>query len=296
MKINAITKTNFTGLFTDKTHQNNGNWRMEYSPYSWEKNNTSKMANQVDLDLKSYTLPDNEKIFAYGCDGKKSCKDIFGTEFYYEYPNGAMRKTITEMPAMNREESLNVQTKKLKTFVDMKYGEMNNRLEWNIKNSQKLFDLNKKSFMDASEEYDLGFFDRTHSKKDLKNNMKRSFDDIYSCGKTLLYNAMDYIELSKSKDIIVDKIAENEKEIKLLKDARLKDNLIDISKRDVYDPNKALWIAMHNAKAIINKIVALPDRTITVEQILKAIGNNIKDAEIPQKAVQYVDALIKKAI
>ena len=31
MKIQAInTNTNFKGLFTDKSAQNNGNWRMEY--------------------------------------------------------------------------------------------------------------------------------------------------------------------------------------------------------------------------------------------------------------------------
>ena len=52
MKIQAInTNTNFKGLFTDKSAQNNGNWRMEYQPYSWESNNTGKMANKERIDI-----------------------------------------------------------------------------------------------------------------------------------------------------------------------------------------------------------------------------------------------------
>ena len=63
MKINAINNTNFRGLFTDKTAQNGGNWRMEYSPYSWESNNSSKMANKKKIDVYASSLPDNEEIY-----------------------------------------------------------------------------------------------------------------------------------------------------------------------------------------------------------------------------------------
>lgn len=296
MKINAITNASFRGLFTNKSHENGGNWKMEYSPYSWESNNTSKMANQTELDILGYTLPDNEKMYQMDCTGRKSCKDIFDTEFYYEYPNGTMRKTITEVPAMNLEESLKVQTEKLKEFAQIKKGRMRNQLEWDIKNSQKYSSKCKDAFVECSKEYDLGYFDRTHTRKGLKSRMAEHFDTLDTITNILRKNALEYMELSKSKDMIVDKIAENNKKIEILKEARLKDILIDISRRDVYDPNRALWLAMHNAKAIVNKIVALPHKTISVRQILNAIGHNIKEAEIPQKAIEYVDVLIKQAL
>ena len=122
MKINAISNTNFKGLFTDKSAQNGGNWKMEYSPYAWEAKYfkiDSKMANQENIDIFGTCLPDNEKIYTNE-NGKKSAKDILGTEFYYEYENGKVRKTITEVPAMNRENSLKVYNKKLDKFLKMK--------------------------------------------------------------------------------------------------------------------------------------------------------------------------------
>ena len=77
MKINAINNTNFKGLFTNKSSQNGGNWRMEYSPYAWESKNgweiDSKMANQSGIDIFGTCLPDNEKIYTEK-NGKKSAK------------------------------------------------------------------------------------------------------------------------------------------------------------------------------------------------------------------------------
>ena len=77
---------NFKGLFIDKSLENDGNWRMEYSPYSWETKNwniDSKMASQSCIDIYGNELPDNEKIYS-AIENKKSAKDILGTEFYYE--------------------------------------------------------------------------------------------------------------------------------------------------------------------------------------------------------------------
>ena len=119
MKINVISNTNFRGLFTDKSAQNGGNWKMEYSPYSWESKNfklDSTMADQGDVDILGTCLPDNEKIYTEQ-NGRKSAKDILGTEFYYEYDNGKVRKTITEVPAMNRQDSLRVYNSKLEKFL-----------------------------------------------------------------------------------------------------------------------------------------------------------------------------------
>ena len=71
MKINAITNTSFKGLFTDRTQENNGNWRMEYRPYSWE----NKMVPKTKIDVFSSVLPTNEEIYIGGGQ-RESSKDI----------------------------------------------------------------------------------------------------------------------------------------------------------------------------------------------------------------------------
>ena len=46
--------------------------------------------------------------------------DILGTTSYYKTYDGRMRRTIDEMPAMNREDSLKVLDKKLGKFLEQK--------------------------------------------------------------------------------------------------------------------------------------------------------------------------------
>ena len=72
--------------------------------------------------------------------------------------------------------------------------------------------------------------------------------------------------------------------------------MIDISRRDIYDPNKALWSALQNIKEAAEKYVSLPHKTISVQEILKAVGTKAKKVDIPKLAVQYVDTLIQKRI
>lgn len=122
MKIQAInTNTNFKGLFTDKSAQNNGNWRMEYQPYSWESNNTGKMANKERIDIYANMLPDNEEIYTKNKGYyAETSGDILGTTSYYKTYDGRMRRTIDEMPSLNREDSLKVLDKKLGKFLEQK--------------------------------------------------------------------------------------------------------------------------------------------------------------------------------
>ena len=72
--------------------------------------------------------------------------------------------------------------------------------------------------------------------------------------------------------------------------------MIDISRRDIYDPNKALWQAMQNSKDAVEKYVSLPHKTISVQEILKAIDTKAKNVDIPKLAIQYVDSLIRNRI
>ena len=125
MKIQSIhANTNFKGLFTDKSKENSGNWKMEYQPYSWEKNHNyaiSRMANKQSFDIYDSKLPDNEEIYLRNTTYRaETSKDILGTESYFVNYDGTMRRTIDEKPAMNREKSLEVLYKKYNAFLEMK--------------------------------------------------------------------------------------------------------------------------------------------------------------------------------
>ena len=296
MKINAINNTNFKGLFTNKS--TNNNWRMEYSPYSWEQNNTSKMAPKQKLDIYASKLADNEEIYTVETypNLRSSSKDIFGTESYFEdNVTGKIRKTITEVPAMNREDSLMVLNKKLARFLGMKEKEMSlikNDVELIKPSTIKSEDRFKKFYSDAEE----GYFSRTYSLSTSHGTMKEEFDNVRNNVVNLYNKFNNYVQLRDSADNVKKQISLNESEVNQLKKLRASNQLIDISRRDIYDPNKALWDALQNIKAVANKFVCLPHKIISVEEILKAVGLKVKSSEIPQEAIKYVDVLIKKSI
>ena len=299
MQIQAINKnTNFKGLFTDKTSQNGGNWRMEYSPYSWEYKNgkISTMADQADLFIASSHLPDNEKIFETK-NGKMSAKDILGTEFYYQYEDGRMRKTITEVPAMNREDSLTVLSNKLGKFIEMKK-EALRELQLKMSDLKGYIERDSMRFDNYSIDYDNGgwFSIADNPRSENKASMVYENNHIVRNALDMHKNIEDYIKIRDSKDDVIELQKSKLAERNQLRDARLKGKLIDISRRDIYDPNKALWEAMHNIKAAADKLIALPHKTISVQEILKAIGGKVKETDVPKLAVNYVDKLIKYCV
>lgn len=298
MKINAISNTNFRGLFSNKSAQNGGNWRMEYSPYAWESKNgvdiDSKMANQFNIDIFGTCLPDNEKIYTEK-NGKKSAKDILGTEFYYEYNNGKVRKTITEIPAMNREDSLKVYNQKLNKFLEMKK-EKAESMEKAVANATKNLDDDAEMFYSRADDLKNSYFGRSYTTEDSSRMMENKFNKVKDSLEDVTQQFKDYANLRDSSDKVKQHIYDNENEINLLSQKRKAGKLIDISRRDIYDPNKALWSAMQNIKEVAGKYVSLPHKTISVQEILKAIGSKAKSTDIPKLAIQYVDALIKNRI
>lgn len=298
MKINVISNTNFRGLFTNKSAQNGGNWRMEYSPYAWESKNgwtiDSKMANQSDIDVFGSCIPDNEKIYTEK-NGRKSAKDIFGTEFYYEYDNGKVRKTITEVPAMNREDSLRVYNQKLNRFLEMQ-NEKAESLENAVSDIGKNLDNQSATFYRRADDIKQPFYKRDFTSANSSGVMVQEFDRMKDSAKSVVEQFREYAVLRDSNDSVKKCIADNEKEISLLSEKRKAGKLIDISRRDVYDPNKPLWQAMQNIKDAVEKYVSLPHKTISVQEILKAVGTKAKKVDIPKLAIQYVDSLIQKRI
>ena len=296
MKINAINNTNFKGLFTNKSSQNGGNWKMEYSPYAWESRNwynLSKMDIQRDIDIFGTVLPDNEKIYTDKY-GRKSAKDILGTEFYYEQ-DGKIRKTITEVPAMNRENSLKVYNRKLQKFLEMKSQKMDAITEAirNIPNG--FYDMSSK-FNERADDIKKMYIRRVYSLEGSSDVMSEQYNKMRNSAMNAVDQFETYKNLNESKDYVKNHIAENDKEIALLSEKRKAGKLIDISRRDIYDPNKKFWEALQNMKEATDKFVALPHKTISVKEILKKIGDGVKKADIPNEAIRYVDYLISNRL
>lgn len=316
MKISAINNTNFKGLFTDKSNENNGNWKIEYQPYSWELTPYQQwaprefgMSEQHDLDMFSEKLPDNEKIYSntfsrehYGSrpTGRESCKDIFGTEFYYQdFGTNKMRKTITVLPAMSRENSLIVLNKKLETFIKMKKDLMNEKKS-SVSDVKEEIENNSKEYNQNTYEIQDSALSRLFS-SEILSKMDKSFETVKN-NAMKTYNAFqDYMKLNESMQGAKNLYKTNAAEIELLKNARETGNLIDISRRDIYDPNKPLWNSiqeMIRTKTLetSKKLVALPHKTITMQEIVQALGDKIKSSNAPTEIINYIDNLIKPRV
>lgn len=297
MKINAINNTNFRGLFTDKSSQNGGNWKMEYSPYAWESPNgynLSKMDTQRDIDIFGTVLPDNEKIYTENYN-RKSAKDILGTEFYYETYDGRVRKTITEVPAMNREDSLRVYNSKLQKFLEMKSNKLASIAQAILDIPNGFTEMCSK-FNERARDIKQGYFARSYTLEGSSNEMTTQFDNMTRSANKAVDEFKQYKSMRESMDFVKKYIAENDKEIELLSEKRNAGKLIDISKRDAYDPNKKLWQALQNIKEAVDKYVSLPHKTISVQEILNNIGKDIKKADIPKVAIEYVDYLVSNRL
>ena len=305
MKIQAITNTDFKGLYTDKSAQNRGNWKIEYQPYSWEKLNMYKFgtASQEEWNILANSLPDNEKHFTetkprkydwYPKEGRESCRDILGTEFYYhDFETKKMRNVIDHKEALNLEDSLNVLNRKLARFLDLKEEEMKS-LEDIFKSDKEIINKHSADFDHYSSDYDDSFLSRTNDKKYNKQKMVEHKNGLKEKADTMFDNIQKYIGLRTSSEQVKEKRLNIEQEIALINKAKNSGNLIDISQRVyVYDPNKKLWDALQNIQAVKNKLVALPHRTISVREILNEIGAHIKECDIPEKAIEYIDMLIK---
>ncbi len=292
MKINAISTTNFKGLFTDKTAQNNGNWLMEYSPYSWEKNNTSKMAIKEKIDVFSDHLPDNEEIYTKFSEDSENSKDIFGTESYYKHSDGKMRTVITEVPAMNREESLKVQNRKLDVFLEMKnnkYQSIKSGLNNTISDVYESGSIYKR----YADDIPLGFFSSQYDRVEAVNAMNNEFDKVSAAAIKTYQDFQRYDQLRESADAVYKTQAKNTKEISLLQNLRKSGALIDISRRDLRNPDLALdELFNHSLETIKTKFVCLPHKLISIGEIMKMMG---RAAELPtNKAfiLSYIKGLI----
>jgi len=295
MKIQSINSTNFKGLFTDKTSQNGGNWLMEYSPYSWESDNKSKMTPKKKVDLSASYLPDNEEIFEKIPNHYEYSSDILGTTSYYvDHYTNKMRKTITEVPAMDRKTSLQVLDKKMGVFLNMKNEAMDHIDKLMLDNAE-FYNIAKNKYESYSGYYEESFW------KSSKNEDKRLMDTAFSSLKdrvsVILENINKYTGIAKTLKTVQDKRNSIQKEITLLENAQNAGKLIDISRQDVKFPLQPLMDSLNNFQLFKNNselLIALPDRTVSAKSIISALSKKGSNFVIPSEVIKYVEKLIKK--
>lgn len=300
MKIQAINgNTNFKGLFTDKTAENGGNWRMEYRPYSWESANTGKMAPKAQFSVYAKKLPDNEEIYtkSWKSEFHEVSEDILGTKSYYKRQDGSMRRTISEMPSLNREESLKVLDKKLDAFLNMKneerkvvQGELNKIYEEGTGFAED-YDL-----ANAHYRRSLGWFEGISHNNEVVNTMNdkkfrlnRAFDKMFEASN-------DYIKLQASIDAVRQTKENGLKEIKQLEELRKADKLIDISRRDIENPNGALIQALKDMRGVVGKYICLPNKLISMDEFLKSINPKNIASFSQDEVTRQVEKLFKNII
>ena len=293
MKIQAInTNTNFKGLFTDKSAQNNGNWRMEYQPYSWESNNTGKMANKERIDIYANMLPDNEEIYTKNKGYyAETSGDILGTTSYYKTYDGRMRRTIDEMPAMNREDSLKVLDKKLGKFLEQKQ-ELRKELEAN-------FDRQTLAIRSSSDNYNIASYELDNTfwtKKNIKNNMDNAARELKNNADIMYQNSQNYIKLMGSIDAVRQTKESGQKEIKQLEELRKSGKLIDISRRDIPNPNEALKQALADIRAAAGKFLCLPHKLMSMEEVLKIVNPRNLSSGYNNEIMHHIEKLIKRTV
>ena len=293
MKIQAInTNTNFKGLFTDKSAQNNGNWRMEYQPYSWESNNTGKMANKERIDIYANMLPDNEEIYTKNKGYyAETSGDILGTTSYYKTYDGRMRRTIDEMPAMNREDSLKVLDKKLGKFLEQKQ-ELRKELEAN-------FDRQTLAIRSSSDNYNIASYELDNTfwtKKNIKNNMDNAARELKNNADIMYQNSQNYIKLMGSIDAVTQTKENGQKEIKQLEELRKSGKLIDISRRDIPNPNEALKQALADIRAAAGKFLCLPHKLMSMEEVLKIVNPRNLSSGYNNEIMHHIEKLIKRTV
>lgn len=302
MRIQAInTNTNFKGLFTDKTSQNNGNWRMEYSPYSWEKNSDGKigqMANKAKFDvLTDKILPDNEEIFVRFSETPRaeSSKDILGTESYFIRPDGRMRSTITEVPAMNREDSLKVLDQKYDRFLGMK-DYLKRNLETNFDTLKNSADSASSDYNSHSAEHMKGMFERAYNKDQARRYMDQDKAALKNSTDKMYENAQKYIKLVNSMESVRNTKEKISKEINRLEELRKADKLIDISRQGIDNANAPLAEALQNIKAAAEKFICFPTKIVSMAEIMKKVNPRCIEGGYNNEIMRYVETLVRQII
>ncbi|MBR1776816.1 hypothetical protein IJ750_07080 [bacterium] len=297
MKTQSINKINFSGLYTDKSVMTGGKWNLQYQPYSWENHNKSTAVKQEKLDILASYLPDNEAIFYNEIKNhmveKEITKDILGTVTYcFDIPNESEQKSVSKIKAMNREESIKVLIQKLNKFLVMKT-DYAQELDKGIKKALNQIREFSLCFDECSEDYRRGFMHAKNTKRDNKLLM-----DSYKTKITEKVNAVaeGYRRCSILMQSIIDvkaMIQKLENELLAINIAAQSDKVIDISRRDIHDPDRVLWNALKDMVNIDKKLLIMPHKIIGMDEIIEILKTKKQKLQ-PVQIVRLVHQMISR--
>ena len=307
MKISPIKQHSFKGILIEKPK--NKEQKLEYKPFSWELSNISTSGQIPCYHSKAYSLYKPSYVDLYkdslpDCEEIKTdkeyefCTDIFNRKIKREYYGCSSHiPSVYNSDALNREDSLVALNLKLEAFKERKSEllrelmadvEKDERIAQTIRyqNSIKIINIFSKDDMDKAT------LAASKTADDFKN----------------------FAKLTESYLKVDEKIKSNKEEIIYINEARNNGTLIDISKRDVNDPNKPIWLYMEENlphwdnladnkfydyfKTILEsckKVVCLPHKTIPFKDVLLMVNNKEKvfnRGEFMKKVINYVDYTI----
>lgn len=291
MKVLPINRLNFKGELTDTSKD--GIWSVKYRPYSWEKPDDFFINNSKSFSLTDTKLPDNEWMLGKTEGSRVYTTDILGTALDYQERLCSDTRTVVPVnevgPSMNLEESLMVLEKKLRAFLGLKEKRMLD-IKKEIGEAESEFsEISQKHYkyaIDIHRSWGRHKFD----KSERENGVLGSFNEVHYLVKSNLEKFELYTEIAESQKPIWQKINWIKTQLQAIRDAKTTDSLIDISRRDVENPNGPLKEALGCIENARGKLVALPKKTIPVADIIKAIGKNITMEEV----IKFVENIMKK--
>lgn len=215
-----------------------------------------------------------------------------------------MRRTIDEMPSLNREDSLKVLDKKLGKFLEQKQ-ELRKELEKqlttrdaNVTDAIKQYDHWSNQHQEGYE-YGQGLWQKSEGMSRMqtaKNHMDQNHAVVKNSLDSTADNAKNYIKLMGSIDAVRQTKENGQKEIKQIEELRKSGKLIDISRRDIPNPNEALKQALADIRAAAGKFLCLPHKLMSMEEVLKIVNPRNLSSGYNNEIMHHIEKLIKRTV
>ena len=205
---------------------------------------------------------------------------------------------------MNREDSLKVLDKKLGKFLEQKQ-ELRKELEKqlttrdaNVTDAIKQYDHWSNQHQEGYE-YGQGLWQKSEGMSRMqtaKNHMDQNHAVIKNSLDSTADNAKNYIKLMGSIDAVRQTKENGQKEIKQLEELRKSGKLIDISRRDIPNPNEALKQALADIRAAAGKFLCLPHKLMSMEEVLKIVNPRNLSSGYNNEIMHHIEKLIKRTV
>ena len=297
MKIQSINNANFRGKYTYNS-MDNGKWQTEYRPYSWENYNHSTAEPKRYIDILSSDLPNNEQIYnahyRHNILQKEITTDIMGTiTSLHKFDNDTTHSDIRVRESMGREESIKVFLEKLQKFLDMKLEHREICDKQLDKTFNQIRELSN-DFDKHSKDFDSGLLTAVNTRKENKDSMVAAKESIMSKVNSIKEQQGRLDKLNDSIHKVRKQIISLQVEFNNIDKARKNVRIIDISRRDIEEADRPLLNAMkYDFETLINSVVILPHKTISMQKIFAQMNNNKKfNPALKQDIVRYVTHLI----